>query len=136
MLRQVTDTFFAAPQISAEAMPQLAELGFSDVICNRPNEENGPAEQSAEMQKAAEAAGLKFHFHPLFHASLLEPANAARQSELIEGASGKVLAYCASGNRSTVVWGLGQAGKRPADEIISMAAAAGYDLAQLRPMLG
>lgn len=136
MVRPVTDTFYASPQITAEAMAQLAEHGFTDVICNRPDEENGPAEQSSEMQKAAEAAGLKFHFHPLVHAKLLEKDVIARQKALIAGATGNVLAYCASGNRSTVVWGLGQAGEMPASEIMEKAAAAGYDLSQLAPMLG
>ncbi len=136
MVRPVTETFFASPQISAETMAQLAENGFTDVICNRPDAENGPAEQSSEMRKAAEAAGLKFHFHPLVHAKLLETDVIAQQKALIEGAAGKVLAYCASGNRSTVVWGLGKAGEMPASEIMEKAAAAGYDLSQLAPMLG
>ena len=136
MVRPVTETFYASAQITAEAMAQLAEQGFTDVICNRPDEENGPAEQSGEMRKAAEAAGLKFHFHPLVQATLLERDSIALQKALIDGAEGNVLAYCASGTRSTVVWGLGQAGEMPASAIMEKAAAAGYDLSQLAPMLG
>jgi uncharacterized protein (TIGR01244 family) len=45
------------------------------------------------------------------------------------------VAYCASGNRSTIVWALGVAGEVPVDEILQCAAKNGYDLAWLRPQL-
>lgn len=136
MARFITDDYAVSPQITQAAMAQLAEMGFTDVICNRPDEENGPDEQHGPMQDAAEAAGLKFHYLPLVHSSLLETRNADAQRAVIEGAEGKVFAYCASGNRSSVVWALGQAGQMPASDIVDKAAAAGYDLSQLRPMLG
>ena len=78
MIKHLTETFAAAPQINADVMADLAQNGFSDVICNRPDAENGPNEQSAVMQKAAESAGLKFHFLPIDQSNLLEPENAAR----------------------------------------------------------
>lgn len=136
MVRPLTEEYYVSPQITPEAMTQLAEHGFTDVICNRPDSEIGPELQHGVMQQAAEAAGLVFHFHPLVHQSLLETANSVRQREIIDAAKGRVLAYCASGNRSSVVWALGQAGETPADDLIDAAAAAGYDLSQLRPMLG
>jgi len=43
-----------------------------------------------------------------------------------------VLAYCASGNRSSVVWALAHAGKRPTDELIAIPARFGYQLEGLR----
>ena len=135
MVRKLTDVYYVAPQITPEAMAQLAEHGFSDVICNRPDSEIGPELRHELMQEAAEAAGLKFRFHPLVHQSLLETANSTRQKEIIDAADSKVLAYCASGNRCSVVWALGQAGQMPAGDIIEAAAQAGYDLSQLRPML-
>lgn len=135
MVRHITEKYAVSPQITQAAMPQLAELGFTDVICNRPDAENGPDEQHDVMQKAAEAAGLTFHFLPLVHQSLLERQNAEKQKAVIDAAEGKVFAYCASGNRSSVVWALGQAGLMPASDIINAAAEAGYDLSQLRPML-
>jgi uncharacterized protein (TIGR01244 family) len=46
-----------------------------------------------------------------------------------------VLAYCASGTRSSIVWSLGQAGKMPTDAIIAATAQAGYDLAGMRGQL-
>ena len=136
MVRPLTENYFVSPQILPEAMVQLAEHGFTDVICNRPDSEIGPELHHDVMKTAAEAAGLAFHFLPLVHQSLLETVNSERQRGILEAAEGKVLAYCASGNRSSVVWALGQAGAMPASEIIDAAAQAGYDLSQLRPMLG
>jgi sulfide:quinone oxidoreductase len=42
-----------------------------------------------------------------------------------------VLAYCRTGMRSTTLWGLANAGRLPAAQIISRAAACGYDLSAL-----
>ena len=73
---------------------------------------------------------------PVTH-DTMTPEIIAKQKAEIEGAKGKVLAYCASGTRSTVMWALGQAGSGDAsvDEIVSAAARGGYDLAGLRPRL-
>jgi sulfide:quinone oxidoreductase len=39
-----------------------------------------------------------------------------------------VLAYCRSGTRSTTLWALSEAGKRPLDDIVGIASAAGFDV--------
>jgi len=46
-----------------------------------------------------------------------------------------VFAYCASGNRSSMVWALSQAGKLPVDTMIEAAARQGYALDHLRPQI-
>ncbi len=51
------------------------------------------------------------------------------------GAASPVLACCRPATRSTIVRALGQAGQRPAGDIVAMAAEAGYDIAGLRPQL-
>jgi hypothetical protein len=79
------------------------------------------------MQQAAEAAGLAFVFNPVTGGMLTE-ANVEEQAEAIAGSEGPVVAYCASGNRSTVVWALGVAGEVPVDDIIARAAENGYNL--------
>jgi hypothetical protein len=69
------------------------------------------------MQQAAEAAGLAFVFNPVTGGMLTE-SNVEEQAEAIAGSEGPVVAYCASGNRSTIVWALGVAGDMPVDEIL------------------
>jgi uncharacterized protein (TIGR01244 family) len=133
--RQVTDTYFVSPQIEAGDVPALKEAGISLIICNRPDEEIPPALQSEAIGAAAAEAGIPFEVLPLTHQTMT-PENVGRQKALIAEADGLVLAYCASGTRSTVVWALGMAGELSADEILKKAAAAGYDLAGLRGALG
>ena len=41
----------------------------------------------------------------------------------------------ASGNRSSVVWALAHAGKRPVDELVGLPARFGYQLDHLRPQI-
>gem|GEM_PF-6587151 len=63
------------------------------------------------------------------------PDNVATQRAAIEAATGPVLAYCASGNRCSVVWALAEAGRRPVDELIGLPARFGYQLEHLRPQI-
>ena len=59
----------------------------------------------------------------------------ANDDDIIGGADGKVLAYCGSGQRATLLWMLSNPDNLSADERIERAAAAGYDLAGLREQL-
>jgi hypothetical protein len=54
----------------------------------------------------------------------------------LKGADGKVLAYCRSGTRSTLLWALAESaqGGDP-DSLTNMAAKAGYDVAPVRPLM-
>ena len=133
-IRPLTPNYAVSPQISPEDLPLIAEAGFSTVICNRPDAENPPDWHAAAMAEAAAAAGLQFHNLPLTHQTIT-PENVARQRDLINAASGPVLAYCASGTRSSVIWSLGQAGHLSTDQILAATAQAGYQLDQLRPAL-
>ncbi|MEP2028898.1 MAG: TIGR01244 family sulfur transferase [Paracoccaceae bacterium] len=132
--RQITPTYFVAPQIDAADVVELARSGFTRLICNRPDVEVPPSHQYAAIEAAAAAAGLEIVYHPLTHTTMT-PENVAKHRHLAETTSGPVLAYCASGTRCTIVWALGQAEALGVDEIIQAARQAGYDLANMRPML-
>lgn len=133
-IRQITPRYSVTPQISVEDLPAIKAAGFTRVICNRPDEENPPSHQAAAIAAAAKEQGLDFAVLPLTHQTMT-PDNIAKQADLAETAGGPVLAYCASGTRSTVAWALGQAGKMSADDILTTTAKAGYMLNQLRPQL-
>lgn len=134
-IRTLTETYSASPQIEPSDMHAIAQAGFSAIICNRPDSEI-PSHLSAEnMRQAAEAAGLQFDYLPITHQTL-SPENVAKHADLMANANGPVLAYCASGTRSSILWALSAAGKRSADEILQITANAGYDLSNLRGALG
>lgn len=133
-IRQITPKFFAAPQISPEELPEIAASGISRIICNRPDVEIPPSRHASVMAKAAAAAGLEFYEHPLTHQNMT-PDVINENWHLINDAEGPVLAYCASGTRSTIAWALGAAKDMAPDDIIAAAASGGYNLANLRPTL-
>jgi uncharacterized protein (TIGR01244 family) len=133
-IRQLTADYAVAPQISLDAAQRIKALGFTDVINNRPDAEITPDIQTQAMRAAIEAAGMVFHANPVIGGAIT-PENVHAQSAVIAQAKGPVLAYCASGNRSSIVWALAHAGARPADELISIAAQHGYNLEHLRRML-
>ena len=82
------------------------------------------------MQAAAEAAGLSYHYIPLGRDGV-SPEMVAETEAVLEGSNGPVFAFCRSGTRSTTLWALSQAGKMPAQEIVSAAQRAGYDMSHL-----
>jgi len=133
-LRPITDTYTVAPQLEPSDMAALAASGVTTVICNRPDGEIPSPLQAAAMQSAAEAAGLAFVFNPVIGGQLTMD-NVEEQRDAIDAADGPVVAYCASGNRSTIVWALGMAGELPTDEIISRGEKWGYQMEWLRPQL-
>jgi uncharacterized protein (TIGR01244 family) len=99
--------FSTAPQLAPEHMAAIASHGFRTVINNRPDMEGGPDQPtSAQMQAAAEAAGLNYHYLPVISGAIT-PEQVTQMASLVEAANGPVLAFCRSGARSTQLWSLG-----------------------------
>ena len=133
-LRQITDTYYVSPQITAADIPAIKSAGVTRVICNRPDSEVPPEIHAEKISEAARAHGLDFQMLPVTRDSMT-PELAARQVELAADTEGRTLAYCASGTRSTMVWAMAEATLRPPGEILAMARAAGYDLSAMQPVL-
>lgn len=133
-IRQITPDYAVSPQISPDDCQAIADAGFTTVICNRPDAENPPSMAAMAVEAAAKAAGLAFVNIPVTHQTLNAEMVAAQRAAL-DAAAGPVLAYCASGTRSSIVWSLGQAGDMASDDIIGATAKVGYDLRGLHPQL-
>lgn len=133
-IRELTPRYSVSPQIAPDDVAAIKAAGFVKVICNRPDEEVAPSQQSLTIGTSVEAAGLAFEVLPLTHQTMT-PENIARQKELIDSADGPVLAYCASGTRCSIIWALGQVGDLPVDQILATTTRAGYALDGLRPTL-
>lgn len=132
-LRQLTPDLAVSAQILPEDLPALAEAGFRVLINNRPDDEVGPDIDHAAMAEAAGAAGLAYVFNP-FTPGQITPQMISTQAEAL-ALAGPKLAYCRSGNRSTVLWALSRAGQEPVEDLLATAARAGYDLSGLRPLI-
>ncbi|RID90666.1 TIGR01244 family phosphatase [Gemmobacter lutimaris] len=133
-IRALTPTYAVSPQISPADLPAIKAAGYVTVIDNRPDAEIPSDLHTTEMRAAAEALGLQFIANPVIGGAITEE-NVITQRAAIDGASGPVFAYCASGNRSSVVWALAHAGRLSTDDLIGIPARFGYSLEWLRPTL-
>jgi len=126
--RKVTDEFSVAPQITAADLVEARAQGFVLVINNRPDGEQPGQPTSAVIEAAARAAGLAYAHVPVVGGPGPDEVEDVRLA--IAEADGPVLAFCRSGARSIITWSIGQAitGAHSRGELISLAAAAGYDL--------
>ena len=131
-LRQLTPNLAVAPQIALEDVPLLAASGFKTLINNRPDDETGAVDHQLMAQAAADA-GMDYHYLP-FTPGQITPDLIQGFAEALEGKK-PALAYCRSGNRSTVLWALSQSGKQSEGELLSTAAEAGYDLSGIVPLM-
>jgi uncharacterized protein (TIGR01244 family) len=131
--RKLSETMLASPQLTLADVENARAEGVRLIVNNRPEGEAEDQTPGSAIAAAAKAAGLDYTAIPIGREGYGE-AQVRAMCEALAGADGKVLAYCRSGTRSTLLWALAQAmaGEDP-DTIVAAAAAAGYDVAPVRP---
>lgn len=130
--RQLSDSMLSSPQIQVADLEDAAAQGVALIINNRPDGEAPDEPQGAEIEAAARASGMDYLAIPIGHSGFSEPQVEAMQKALAQ-ASGKVLGYCRSGTRSTLLWSLAQARAGADPELIAASARdAGYDVSPVR----
>ena len=132
--RQLTPDMAVSPQLTPSDVAAAAEQGFVLIVNNRPDGEEEGQPAGAEIAAAARAAGLGYVAIPVAGGGFGAPQVDAL-TEALAAADGPVLGFCRTGTRSTTLWALGQARRRPVDDVLADARRAGYDLAGLRPQL-
>lgn len=135
MFRQLSPRVFASPQIGLAEVAEAKAQGISLIINNRPEGESDDQVSGAEIEAAAQAAGIAYVAIPVTHAGFSQPQVTAMAAALAS-TDGPVLAYCRSGTRSTLLWALAEAsrGESP-DALAAAAAAAGYDVGPVRAVM-
>ena len=107
-LRAIADDICVAPQLTPEAMAEVAALGFKSVVNNRPDFEHGPDQPtSAHVEAAAHAAGLQYRHLPVA-GGYQSPEEVAAFRTLVADLPHPLLAFCRSGARSTRLYQLAQ----------------------------
>lgn len=131
MLKQLTPDIFVAPQIGVETVDAAKALGVTLIVNNRPEGESPDQTPGDVIEAAAKAAGMDYVAIPVSPGGFA-PWQLDALDEALKGHDGKVLCYCRSGTRSTLLWSLARAraGGNP-DEIAETAAAAGYDVSPI-----
>lgn len=128
-MRALSETVWTSPQLSPESLAGLAAAGIGRVINNRPDQEEPGQPSAADMEAAAQAAGLDYLWIPI--SGMPSPAQAEAVGAALEDGKPTVL-FCRSGMRSSAAWAMAEAARgADADAIRAAAAAAGYDLSRL-----
>ena len=100
-LQRIAPDICTAPQLTPEAMAEVASLGFKAVVNNRPDFEHGPDQPtSAAIEAAALAAGLEYRHLPVA-GGYQSPQEIAAFADLLEALPRPLLVFCRSGARST-----------------------------------
>jgi uncharacterized protein (TIGR01244 family) len=135
MFRTLTESILVAPQISLADVAEAAKAGVKLVINNRPEDESPDQTPGPDIEAAVRAAGMDYAAIPVTHAGFAEWQVSA-MADALEKADGKVLAYCRSGTRSTLLWALARASKGDHPAVLAeQAADAGYDLTPVTAMM-
>ena len=132
--RELEPGLFVSAQIQPGDIAVLKARGFRSLICNRPDHEEPDQPDSANMAQCAHEAGLAWASIPVTAASLDEH-DVQAYAKALQQMPRPILAYCRSGNRCCVLWGLARAADTPPDDLAKRAAEAGYDLSAWMPRM-
>jgi uncharacterized protein (TIGR01244 family) len=100
---QMSEVVSVASQIRPADVEAIAGAGFATIVCNRPDGEDFGQPTASEVAAQCEAHGVAFHHIPVHDGGLsIDVVDAFR--DVVAGSKGPVLAYCRSGQRSSILW--------------------------------
>ncbi len=129
-IRRVTPDLAVSPQIAPEEIEAVKAAGFASIVCNRPDGESFDQPTFAEVEAAAQAAGLATLFLPVAGGGMTQ-AHVDAMEKAWPDLPKPVLAYCRSGTRSITLWALSQRNHGDREAMVAAARNAGYDLSQV-----
>jgi uncharacterized protein (TIGR01244 family) len=134
-MRQLDEKTLISGQLRPEEIAALPAQGVTLVVNNRPDGEDADQPTSDSIEAAARAAGIAYRHVPI--ARGMGPTDVEAMREAIHAAgSGKMLAFCRSGNRSALAWAVARSEDGASrGELDSCAAKAGVDLGPVAHLL-
>jgi sulfide:quinone oxidoreductase len=102
-IKQLSATFSVTGQVTPAVLEEAARLGFTAVVCNRPDGEAAEQPSSLEMATAAARAGLAFEYIPVEPGQPFD-REACLLGRFLASVEGPVLGYCRTGARSEAIW--------------------------------
>ncbi len=133
-MKKLTDNLYVSGQIHVSDLDNIATRNIKTIINNRPDNEIPFQPESADLKSAAEQYGMAYYDIPIAGGQI-RPNQAKALTEILENCDKPVLAFCASGTRSTMLWAISQVQNLSTEEIISTALDAGYDFRGYTAML-
>ena len=134
MLRKLDDKTLVSGQIQPAEVADLKQLGVTMIVNNRPDGEDPDQPAAADIEAAAEQAGIDYRFVPIRRG--IGPSDVEAMQEAMGSCDGKLLAFCRSGNRSALAWAVARREQGASvEELEEAAAAAGVDLSPVAHLL-
>ena len=127
MIRKLDERASVSGQVAPDEVASLAEHGVTVLVNNRPDGEEPGQPLAADIEAAAEAAGIAYRYVPIMRG--IGPADVdAMQEALRDAEGGKLLAFCRSGTRSALALGLAKREQgASADDVHRCLTEAGFD---------
>ena len=122
-------------QIAPADVAGLKAQGVTMIVNNRPDGEDVGQPTSAEIEAAANEAGLAYRHVPI--ARGMGPSDVEAMRNAIHAAGeGKLFAYCRSGNRSALAWAVAKSEDGASRDMLERCVAeAGFDLGPVAHLL-
>ena len=124
---------FVCGQLLPAQLQALKDQGVKSFINNRPDQEAPLQPLSEDMEGAAQALSVDYHYIPMLGgltSDLIETSSTA-----YENAPRPIVAFCASGMRSAALWAFAHVKVSGAEDVIKALEATPYNLAQIYPLL-
>ncbi|MBL4853613.1 MAG: TIGR01244 family phosphatase [Robiginitomaculum sp.] len=132
--QKLSDDMSVCMQVFPEQLDFIAEAGFKTIINNRPDTEKPGQPFAGDIEKLAKAAGLSYAHIPMQPGQLsLDLIDA--MTKAFDELPKPILAHCASGMRSAMLWCFANVKDMGVEGVISAAANAGSDMEKIRPAL-
>ena len=127
MIRRLDDKVMVSGQVAPHEIAGLAEQGITVLVNNRPDGEEAGQPLAGEIEAAAGAAGISYHYVPIMRG--IGPADVqVMQQAMQQAEGGKLLAFCRSGTRSALAIGLAKReGGASSEEVQRCLTDAGFD---------
>ncbi|MFS8185030.1 TIGR01244 family sulfur transferase [Pseudovibrio denitrificans] len=127
-IKSISSSLSVCPQITAQDVQKIADLGFRSIVCNRPDGEGADQPVFDEIEAAAKKLGLETRYLPVISGKVSDE-DADAFGKAMNEIPRPVLAYCRTGTRCATLWSLSQAETMTVADILAATKSAGYDMA-------
>ena len=133
-LKKLSNDVSVCMQLFPEQIDFIKQSGFKTIINNRPDMEKPGQPHSGDIEKLAKEAGIDYIHLPM-RPGQITPDLLDAMANAFKNSSGPVLAHCASGMSSTILWCFVNVKEMGVDGVINAATNAGMDVEKIRPAL-
>lgn len=130
---KLSENYFVLPQITESDLELYRDQGFEVIVNNRPNNESEDQPLSDDLAAKAAILGVEYVYNPVDLSKLSQNELDIQLSAVSKGK--KVLAFCRTGTRSSVLWVLNNQSTHSFDKLVAEVNSKGFDLNRCLPAM-